>query len=112
MVNGKLKLVLRQEPSRVMSMGDGLMWIALENAPKVPGGKVELGGCYIDLLVTAKMWKKSVKKFNALLESTGLTPLRIVEAQVGIRDGRLAAFATSIQITPGKPPKEAKTDKS
>lgn len=103
-VNAKLKVVLREAPEPI-DLGD-IFWIPMKNEPLSVPGKVDLESFGVDLLITKKMWKNTLKRANKTREeSDGRDPIHIVEAVVGLREGKFVAVASSIQIVPGKPPK-------
>lgn len=102
-VNAKIKVVMREVPE-AREVGK-LVWFALSNQPKgVPGG-VELEEMALDLVVTGKMWRKTVKKADKIREDTGREPIHVIEAMIGMRDGKLVSVASGIQVMESKPPK-------
>jgi sRNA-binding regulator protein Hfq len=103
MVNATLKVVLRDVPTTRHEV-DGLLWIPLENrATAVPGG-VELPPTWVDLLIPTTMWQRATTRAAAVQAETSTAPLYIVEALIGLKDGRLAAVARGVQVVPGKAP--------
>jgi sRNA-binding regulator protein Hfq len=101
-VNAKIKIVLREIPAEAREMGD-IVWIPMQNQPKdLPSG-LTLAPSPLDLVVTTKSWKIALKKGAEVKANTGLPPIYIVEALIGIQQGRLAAVATGIQIAESKP---------
>lgn len=102
-VNAKIKLVLREIPAEAREMGD-IIWIPLQNTPKdLPAG-IALAPSPLDLVVTKKSWKGAAKKAMEIKTQTGVAPIFVFEALIGIQQGRLAAVATGIQVVEGKPP--------
>lgn len=103
MVNATLKVVLRDVPATRREV-DGLLWIPLENrATAVPGG-VELPPTWVDLLIPTTMWQRATTRAAAVQAETSTAPFYIVEALIGLKDGRLAAVARGVQVVPGKAP--------
>lgn len=103
MVNATLKVVLRDVPTTLREV-DGLIWIPLENqANAVPGG-VELPPTWVDLLIPTTMWQRAATRAAAAQAETSTVPLYIVEALIGLKDGRLAAVARGVPVVPGKAP--------
>jgi hypothetical protein len=101
-VNAKIKIVLREIPAETREMGD-IVWIPMQNQPKdLPAG-IALAPVPLDLVVTKKSWKIALKKADDVKTQTGLPPIYIIEALIGIQQGRLAAVATGIQIAESKP---------
>ena len=100
MVNVKLKVVLRELPANIQELDD-MVWIPLESYAKVVPGGVQLPNTSIDLLITKKMWKKAQKSAFAIQEEKG-TPIHIIEALIGIKENKLSAVASTIQVMAAK----------
>lgn len=103
MVNATLKVVLRDVPTTLREV-DGLIWIPLENQAKAVPGGVELPPTWVDLLIPKTMWQRAATRAAAAQVETRTAPLYIVEALIGLKDGRLAAVARGVQVVPGKAP--------
>lgn len=101
MINAKLKLVLHTVPTPCREVA-GLFWIPLENQPTAVPGNVELPPTPVDLLLPKKLWHRATVRAEAVQAETGTAPLHIIEALIGIKDGRLVAVASGIQVLPGK----------
>jgi sRNA-binding regulator protein Hfq len=101
MINAKLKLVLHTVPAPDREVA-GLFWIPLENQPTAVPGNVELPPTPVDLLLPKKLWQRATVRAEAVRVETGTAPLHIIEALIGIKDGRLVAVASGIQVLPGK----------
>ena len=101
-VNAKIKIVLREIPAEAREMGD-IVWMPMQNQPTgLPAG-IALAPAPMDLVVTKKSWKAALKKGSDVKTQTGLPPIFVIEALIGIQQGRLAAVATGIQIAESKP---------
>jgi hypothetical protein len=100
-VTATLKLVLREVPA--VQEHDGLVHMALTNEPRgLPAG-LTLAPSPLALACAVKQWKNACTKAEQV-RATGLPPLLIVEAHVGVQGSSLVGLVKGIQIVPGKAP--------
>jgi hypothetical protein len=100
-VTATLKLVLRELPD--VQEQDGLVHMALTNDPRgLPAG-LTLAPSPLALACPVKQWRTACTKAEQI-RATGLPPLLIVEAHVGVQDSGLVGLVKGIQIVPGKAP--------
>jgi hypothetical protein len=103
-VTATLKLVLRDLPET--REHDGLVHLALTNEPRgLPAG-LTLAPSPLALACAVKQWKNACTKAEQV-RATGLPPLLIVEAHVGVQDGSLVGLVKGIQVVEGKAPTAA-----
>ena len=100
-VTATLKLVLRELPETHEQ--DGLVSMTLTNEPRgLPAG-LTLAPSPLALACAVKQWKNACTKAEQV-RATGLPPLLIVEAHVGVQGSSLVGLVKGIQIVPGKAP--------
>ena len=100
-VTATLKLVLREVPA--VQEHDGLVHMALTNEPRgLPAG-LTLAPSPLALACAVKQWKNACTKAEQV-RATGLPPLLIVEAHVGVQGASLVGLVKGIQVVEGKAP--------
>ena len=103
-VTATLKLVLRDLPATREQ--DGLIHMALTNEPRgLPAG-LTLAPSPLALACAVKQWRTAVTKAEQV-RATGLPPLLIVEAHVGVQGASLVGLVKGIQVVEGKAPTAA-----
>jgi sRNA-binding regulator protein Hfq len=108
-VNAKLKMTLQELPAPQREVGD-FFWYAMKNEPKgVPAG-ITLSAGPLDVLISKKLLKNAQKKAQELKQA-GQSPVYLLEAFVGVQEGRLAAVASGLQVVAGKAPTEQKSNR-
>ena len=100
-VTATLKLVLRDLPD--VQEHDGLVHMALTNEPRGLPKDVSLPMSPLALACPVKQWRTACTKAEQV-RATGLPPLLIVEAHVGVQGSSLVGLVKGIQIVPGKAP--------
>jgi len=98
-VTATLKLVLRDLPETRES--NGLVYMALENAPKgLPMGlSLDAGPLYLSAVL--KQWRTACTRAEQI-RATGIPALLIVEAHVSTKEGALIGVVKGIQVVEGK----------
>ena len=103
-VTATLKLVLRELPDT--SEHDGLVHMALTNEPRGLPKDVSLPMSPLALACPVKQWRTACTKAEQV-RATGLPPLLIVEAHVGVQGASLVGLVKGIQVVEGKAPTAA-----
>jgi hypothetical protein len=103
-VTATLKLVLRDLPD--VQEHDGLVHMALTNEPRGLPKDVSLPMSPLALACPVKQWRTACTKAEQV-RATGLPPLLIVEAHVGVENSGLVGLVKGIQVVEGKAPTAA-----
>ena len=99
-VTATLKLVLRDLPETRES--NGLVYMALENAPKgLPMGLSLDCRPAVSLPAVLKQWKTACTRAEQI-RATGTPALLIVEAHVSTKEGALIGVVKGVQVVEGK----------
>ena len=103
-VTATLKLVLRELPETREQ--DGLVHMALTNEPRGLPKDVTLAPSPLALACPVKQWRTALSRAEQV-RASGLPPLLIVEAHVGVQGVSLVGLVKGIQVVEGKAPTAA-----